>query len=123
MANSTYDRWFGVSVKKTNPKPKDNSLTTKQSAKIRYEARLKLLAKTKNKEEIKSILLNNPTLEFQEGTMKVIEGKKKAVKKGPSVIQQFEKVEDTNDDMTVELKKLKRMIKTSKSSPRKFKRG
>ena len=55
--------------------------------------------------------------------MKVIEGKKKAVKKGPSVIQQFEKVEDTNDDMTVELKKLKRMIKTSKSSPRKFKRG
>ena len=45
------------------------------------------------------------------------------LKKGPSVIQQFEKVEDTNDDMNVELKKLKRMIKTSKSSPRKFKRG
>ena len=49
--------------------------------------------------------------------------KKKAVKKGPSVIQQFEKVEDTNDDMNVELKKLKRMIKTSKSSPRKYKRS
>jgi len=76
MANSTYDRWFGVSVKKTNPK---------------------------------------------QNTMKTT--KMKAVKKGPSVIQQFEKVEDTNDDMNVELKKLKRMIKTSKSSPRKFKRG
>jgi len=49
--------------------------------------------------------------------------KKKAVKKGPSVIQQFEKVEDTNDDMNVELKKLKRMIKTSNSSSKKYKRS
>jgi len=52
-------------------KAKTNSLTIKQSAKIRLKARLKLLAKTKNKEEIKSILLNNPSLEFQEGTMQI----------------------------------------------------
>tara|TARA_Y100000401_G_scaffold38017_1_gene28616 strand:+ start:121 stop:336 length:216 start_codon:yes stop_codon:yes gene_type:complete len=49
--------------------------------------------------------------------------KKKAVKKGPSVVKQFEKVEDSNDDLNLELKKLKRMIKTSKSSPRKYKRS
>ncbi len=38
-------------------------------------------------------------------------------------IYDFEKVEDTNDDMNVELKKLKRMIKPTKSSPRKYKRS
>ena len=49
--------------------------------------------------------------------------KKKAIRKGPSVIQQFEKVEDTNDDMNFELKKLKRMIKPTKSSSKNYKRS
>ena len=49
--------------------------------------------------------------------------KKKAIRKGPSVIQQFEKVEDTNDDMNFELKKLNRMIKPTKSSSKNYKRS